>query len=104
MSRLVVELPGDAALLLLPGGNDLVEQAGAHLGMAPPLGDVVGHDGVPHEQTLPVAEGGDEDLGPKPAPVLPPAPALVDRAALGSGPLENLRGPALASLIGHVEE
>src|SRR5262249_34199795 len=41
-----------------------------------------------------VTQGGNDDVGPKPRPVLPDPPALVLEPALGSRPLQLLGGPA----------
>src|SRR5262249_56038574 len=68
------------------------------------LGDVVGHDGVPDEAALRVADGGDEPLRPEPASVLADAPALLDRATLGRGPLERPTRSALPGFLGGVEQ
>ena len=52
LPRLVVELPREAALLLLLGGGHLLEEPGADLGVPAALGDVVRDDGVAHEPAL----------------------------------------------------
>src|SRR5262245_3120414 len=98
-----MELACEPALLLLLRRGHLLEEARAHLGMVATLGDVVGHDGVPDESSLRIADRGDEALRPESAPVLADPPALFDRLAVGRRPLERSRGRALTGLLGGIE-